>query len=61
VVLLQGWHISLLGDAALGFDAVEVDHQLLGMLRISKNLLCRIKMINNFLPRGIFAIDKAVE
>jgi len=48
VVLLQGWYISLLGDAVLGFDAVEVDHHLLGMLRIQKNLLCRIKEINNF-------------
>jgi hypothetical protein len=37
VVLLQVWHISLLGDATLGFDAVEVDHKLLGMLRIQKS------------------------
>jgi hypothetical protein len=26
VVLLQVWQISLLGDATLGFDAVEADH-----------------------------------
>jgi hypothetical protein len=61
VVLLQGWHISLLGDAALGFDAVEVDRQLLGMLRIQKISYVGSRRLIIFLPPGIFAIDKAVK
>jgi hypothetical protein len=61
VVPLQVWHISLLGDATLGFDAVEVDHQLLGMLKIQKFSYVGSRRLIIFSPLGIFAIDKAVE
>jgi hypothetical protein len=50
VVPLQVWHISLLGDATLGFDAVEVDHQLLGMLRIQKFSYVGSRRLIIFLP-----------